>query len=151
SVLGPIWMSKPETARRLKQRIKTVMDYVKVAGFRSGDNPVEGVLRGLPKQPTLKNHHKALSHKAVPHFISKLRLSPQNEMTKLAFEFLILTAARTCEILGASWNEISFEDATWTVPAERMKSHRVHRIPLSTRALEILHLARNLSGNSDLQ
>ena len=149
-VLMPIWLSKPETARRIKQRIKTVMDWAKASGHRTGDNPVEGVLKGLPKQPALKEHHKAMPHKAVPQFITTLRLSPQNEMTKLAFEFLILTATRTNEVLGASWNEISFEDATWTIPAERMKSRRAHRVPLSTRALEILRLARSMSAGSDL-
>ena len=150
NVLKPIWLSKPETARRIKQRIKTVMDYVKAAGFRSGDNPVEGVLKGLPKQLALKNHHKALPHKALAEFITKLRLSHQNKITKLAFEFLILTAARTNEVLGARWNEVNLEDATWTIPGQRMKSRREHRVPLSTRALELLRLARSMSAGSDL-
>jgi integrase len=150
SVLKPIWLSKPETARRIKQRIKTVMDYVKAAGLRSGDNPVEGVSRGLPKQPALKEHHRALPHQELPEFISKLRLSRQNEITKLAFEFLIHAAARTNEVLGARWSEVTLENAMWTVPAERMKSRREHRVPLSTRAVQILRLARTLSAGSDL-
>ena len=150
NVLKPIWLSKPETARRVKQRIKTVMDYSKATGFRTGDNPVEGVLKGLPKQTASKKHHKALPHKKLPEFIARLRLSHQNGITKLALEFLILTAARTNEVLGASWNEVNIEDATWVIPAERMKSRREHRIPLSKRALEILRLARSMSTGSHL-
>src|SRR5262249_24901065 len=137
-VLGPIWTSKPETARRLKQRIASVFDYTKAAGFLIGDNPVNGVERGLPKQLELKKHHKAMPHTQVSAFIAKLRLNETN----LAFEFLILTAARTSEVLGATWPEVDFESATWTVPAERMKAHKEHKVPLSSRAMEILRMAR---------
>jgi integrase len=149
-VLTPIWTSKPETALRVKQRIKTVLDYSKAAGFRSGDNPVEGVTKGLPKQANLKKHHKALPHKQLPEFIAGLRSSNLTQLTKLAFEFLILTAARTSEVLGARWDEVNLEDATWTIPPQRMKAGREHKIPLSKRAVEILRLARSMSDGYDL-
>jgi hypothetical protein len=141
SVLEPIWISKPETARRVKQRIKAVMDYAKVANWRSGDNPVDGVVQVLPKQSELKSHHKAMPHTGVPEFIKKLWASNQTHLTKLAFEFLILTAARTNEILGATWGEINLENATWMIPASRMKASREHQVPLSRRAMEILGVA----------
>jgi integrase len=99
-VLSPIWLTKPETARRVRQRIGTVLDWSKAAGFRSGDNPVEGVSLGLPKQPDRAGHHAALAYQEVPAFIARLQDSSISEPGKLAFEFLILTATRTNEVLG---------------------------------------------------
>jgi hypothetical protein len=94
-VLSPIWVTKAETARRVKQRIRTVLDWAKAAGFRTGENPVDGVSKGLPRQNGVKRHHAALPYAEVPSFIRLLRDSGASEGVKLAFEFLVLTATRT--------------------------------------------------------
>ena len=145
-VLSSIWLSKPETARRVKQRIGTVLDWAKAAGFRAGENPVHGVAKGLPRQPERKRHHATLPFTEVPSFVRKLRASDAGEPTKLAFEFLILTAARTKEALEAQWSELKNE--VWTVPPERMKAKREHRVPLAPRCLQILRRAKELSDGS---
>jgi len=136
--LTPIWNSKPETARRLKQRIRVVLDWAKASGHRTGDNAVDGVARVLPKHKGTARHHAALPYAKVPAFLEQLRASDAGESTKLAFEFLVLTAARTSEVLGARWAEIDREAGVWTVPATRIKAGREHRVPLSARCLEIL-------------
>ena len=148
--LSPIWLTKPETARRVRQRIGTVLDWAKAAGHRTGDNPVEGVERGLPKQGERAEHHAALPYAEVPAFVADLRAGERGELARLAFEFLILTAARTSEVLGAEWQEIDDTEALWTVPARRMKKRREHRVPLSARALAILTEAKSLAGDSAL-
>jgi integrase len=146
-VLSPIWLTKPETARRVRQRIGTVLDWAKAAGFRAGENPVAGVAKGLPKQPDRDDHHAALPYARVPEFIQILRQTDASEAAKLAFEFLILTATRTGEVLGAKWREVDLEQKTWTIPGERMKSARKHTAPLSARCIDILIRAKALSGS----
>ena len=148
SVLNPIWLTKPETARRVRQRIHTVLEWAKAAGFRSGDNPVDGILKILPKQPVSQAHHTALPYKEVPIFIKSLRSINAEGIAPLAFEFLILTATRTSEVLNATWDEINLENKTWTIPDSRMKNKREHRIPLQPRLIEILEEARKLSEGS---
>lgn len=147
-VLSPIWLVKPETARRVRQRIGTVMAWAKAAGHRSGDNPVDGVTKGLPKQSSKDEHHAAMPYAEVADFLVKLRASGSHDSAKLAFEFLILTAARTSEALNAKWSEIDLDAALWTIPAERMKAKRVHRVPLSPRAVEVVKASKLLSGDS---
>ncbi len=142
--LSPIWLKKPETARRVRQRIGVVLDWAKAAGHRSGDNPVLGIAKGLPKQSDRAEHHAALPYAKVSEFIEKLRAHECAESIRLAFEFLILTATRTSEVLRATWTEIDAD--TWTIPADRMKAEREHRVPLPARCLEILARARELSG-----
>jgi len=149
-VLAPIWLTKPETARRVRQRIGTVLNWAKAAGYRSGENPIEGVAKGLPKQGSRDEHHAALPYAEVPHFIARLRASDASEGSRLAFEFLVLTAARTSEVLGARWDEINVADRIWTVPAVRMKAKREHRVPLSERSLAILARGRELAAGSPL-
>ena len=149
NALTPIWTTKPETARRLKQRIKIVMDWAKASGHRSGDNPVDGVTKVLPRVRQVPNHHAALPLAQVPAFVQSLRKANTADIIKLAFEFLILTAARTSEVTGARWSEIDREAKTWTIPASRIKAGREHRVPLSARCLEILALAKPLAGESD--
>lgn len=146
-ILSPIWLTKAETARRVRQRIASVFDWAKAAGYRTGDNPVEGVTRGLPKQDERKSHHEAMPYSDVPAFIKKLRAT-NSELGKLAFEFLILTAARTSEVLEARWDEIDDDQKLWIVPAARMKAKREHRVPLGDRCLAILDSARPLSTGS---
>jgi integrase len=143
--LSLIWTTKPETARRLKQRIRVVFDWAKASGFRAGDNPTDGLAKVLPKQPTEKKHHPALPYQAVSKFLTTLRTSNARESVRLAFEFLILTATRTSEVLRATWDEIDLEGKTWTIPAARMKTGREHRVPLARRAVEILKQAKALS------
>ena len=146
-VLSPIWLARPETARRVRQRIGSVMDFAKAAGFRTSDNPIESVARGLPNQIDRDKHHSAMPYVDLPLFIKTLRQSPTGELTSLALEFLILTAARTGEVIGARWPEIDEKSQTWTVPAERMKAGREHRVPLTDRAMAILKQARLLTAD----
>ena len=147
-VLSPIWLTKPETARRVRQRIGTVLDWAKTAGHRTGDNPIIGIDKGLPKQPKRQAHHAALPYSDVNSFIADLRNTEANESTRLAFEFLILTAARTSEVLLAKWPEIDLDVKAWTIPAERMKAGNKYRVPLSDRCLEILAQAKEMSDGS---
>ncbi len=147
-VLTPIWLDKPETARRVRQRIGTVLDWAKAAGHRGGENPIDGVASGLPKQTDRDDHHLALPYADVPKFVQHLQSSTGDERVRLAFEFLILTATRTGEVIGAGWSEIDEAQALWIIPASRMKAGREHRVPLCKRALEILVRARQLATGS---
>ena len=139
--LEPIWNTKTETASRLRGRIEAVLDWATVRGYRQGDNPARW--RGhldkiLPQRAKVQKvqHHSALPYAEIGDFMTKLR--EQDSTSALALEFLILTAARTGEVIGAAWNEIDFAEALWTVPDERMKAKKEHRIPLSKPALAIL-------------
>lgn len=140
AVLKPLWTAKPETASRLRGRIEKVLNAAKAKGFRSGENPAawRGHLENLlPKQSKLtRGHHAAMAYAEAPAFVAKLR--ERDATAALALEFCILTAARSGEVLGAEWSEIDLDAKVWTVPASRMKAGRVHRVPLSERAVEIL-------------
>src|ERR1700730_6886382 len=139
-VLQPVWGRIPETASRLRGRIEAVLDYAKASGFRSGENPA--AWRGhlaliLPKRQKLsRGHHQAMTYPDIPEFLGKLRES--GSIQALALEFLILTAARSGEVLGATWAEFDLDGKVWTIPAARMKAGREHRVPLSGRALALL-------------
>lgn len=146
--LSPIWLKKPETARRVRQRIKTVFDWAKAAGFRSGDNPVDGISKVLPKQPASQEHHAALHYKEVPAFISTLHSIDASKEAQCAFEFLILTATRTNEVINATRDEINLKNKIWEIPGTRMKTKRDHRIPLSKRCIEILKETGKFSDSS---
>lgn len=143
--LSPIWLAKPETARRVRQRIKAVLDWAKAAQHRSGDNPATEIHKVLPKQPPQREHHAALPYSRVPGFIKKLHESDCSESGKLAFEFMILTATRTNEVLQATWREVDLQGKTWIIPAPRMKAQKEHRVPLSPRCIDILKQAGQLS------
>ena len=140
SVLREVWLEKPETASRVRGRIERVLDAAKAKGFRSGENPARW--RGhldhlLPKRQKLtRGHHAALPFAEVADFVARLR--EREGMAALALEFVILTAGRSGEVRGATWGEIDLKAKVWTVPAERMKAQREHRVPLSARAVEIL-------------
>lgn len=139
AVLRPIWTEKPETASRLRGRIEQILDAAKAAKLRTGDNPAEwkGNLKPQLSKPKRSNgHHGAMAYAAVPAFIARLREQPG--LAAFALEFAILTAARSGEALGAKWDEIDIEEEVWTVPADRMKGKREHRVPLSDRAMAIL-------------
>jgi integrase len=140
-VLEPIWTAKPETASRVRGRLESILDFAKARGWRDGENPARW--RGhldklLPAHSKVRKveHHAALPYAELPGFIAALRA--QEGIGARALEFAILTAARTGEVIGARWAEIDFADKTWTVPDDRMKAHREHRVPLSARALAIL-------------
>lgn len=150
AVLLPIWTTKAETARRVRQRIGTVMKWAVARGYRP-DNPAGGVLgAALPKHGGGRKHFRALPHSEVGAALDAVRTSSAWVLTKLAFEFLVLTAARSGEARGARWEEVDFENAIWTVPAERMKAAREHRVPLSPRAVAVLRRAKELVGGSGL-
>jgi integrase len=146
--LSPIWLTKQETARRVRQRIGTVLDWAKAAGHRTGNNPVDEISKALPRQSEIKGHHAALPYVEVPEFIQQLKGDGEPTIADLAFEFLVLTAARTSEVLEAKWNEIDLGLAAWTVPGSRMKAGREHRVPLSPRCIELLAVAKTLSAGS---
>lgn len=140
AVLKPVWTEKPETASRVRGRIEKVLDAAKAKGHREGENPARW--RGhldhlLPKPLKLsRGHHAAMPYEAVPEFIDRLR--SREAVAALALEFCILTATRSGEVLGARWSEFDLDKALWTIPAERMKAGRKHRVPLSARALQIV-------------
>jgi integrase len=140
-VLEPIWKTKTETASRLRGRIERVLDWATVRGYRQGDNPARW--RGHLDQllPARSRVHKVQHHAALPcaevgQFMADLR--QQDSTSALALEFLILTATRTAEVIGATWSEVDLDAAVWTIPAERMKAKKEHRVPLSKQALAML-------------
>lgn len=149
-VLQPVWLKQPETARRLRQRLKFIFDWARAHNLRTGDNPVDGVEKVLPRQTDEVEHLKALPIDDVPTFMTELRARDADTVTKLAFEFLILTAGRTGEVIHASWTEIDFDAQTWTVPKERMKAGVEHVVPLSDRAMVILQELQELTGDGTL-
>ncbi|WP_316195361.1 MULTISPECIES: tyrosine-type recombinase/integrase [unclassified Bradyrhizobium] len=146
AVLRPIWTTKAETASRVRGRIEKVLDAAKAKGFRVGENPARW--RGhldhlLPRSMKLaRGHHAAMPYEEVAGFITKLR--EREASSALALELCILTAARSGEILGMRWPEIDLDRKIWTVPAERMKAGREHRVPLSSRAVAILRQLEQL-------
>ncbi len=146
--LSPIWLTKPETARRVRQRIHTVLDWAQASGYRIGENPVAGVTRGLPRQANSREHHAAMPFADVPGFIAALRASNEGAITKLAFEFLIHTASRTSEVLNAAWTEVNEAEGLWIVPAARMKATREHRVPLTAATVQIIEQARAFTQDS---
>jgi integrase len=153
SVLQPIWLTKPETAARLRGRIEAVLDAARARGHiaRNEANPARW--RGhldhiLPKPKQLsRGHHAALPFNEMPPFMTELRA--REGLAARALEFLILCAARSGEVREAFWREIDLENQVWTVPAMRMKAGREHRVPLSNRALAILGDMRPLAGGDD--
>ncbi len=140
-ILEPIWGEKPETASRLRGRLETILDAAKARGYREGENPARWrghIAQILPARAKLtRGHHPALPYDRVPAFV--LALSKRPATAGLVLEFAILTAARTGEVLKATWEEVDLANAIWTVPAARMKAGKEHRVPLSTRAVEILN------------
>ena len=140
SALRPIWTDKAETASRVRGRIERILDAATAKGLRSGDNPARwrGHLeRLLPRRRKLtRGHHAALPYEKAPAFIERLRGRPA--LAARALEFTILTAARSGETLNATWSEIDLQRRVWTVPADRMKAGREHRVPLSEAAMALL-------------
>lgn len=141
SCLTPIWSEKPETANRVRQRIEAVIDYASALGIRKGDNPARwrGHLDNLLPKPTkvkAVKHHPALPHAEIADFVADL--SGRNGIAARALEFTILTAARSGETRGMTWAEVDLENGIWTIPAERMKAGKEHRVPLTSQAVACL-------------
>jgi len=150
--LGPIWLEKSVTARNVLQRIGVVLSWAKGHGFRS-DAPGEEIAaarRALPKKRRKVKHHAALPYANIPAFLKSLRDSEVGDRVTLALELLILTATRTNEVLEAEWPEIDLQAKLWTIPDGRMKGEREHRVPLASRAIEILQAARKLGDGTGL-
>jgi integrase len=149
SVLTPIWTSKSETARRLKQRISVVMQWAIANGFRS-DDPAVALNSALPKITKKPKHRKFIPYDQVTECLNVVKASKASQSTKLAIELLILTGVRSGEVRGATWSEIDFDRSVWAIPGPRMKMKEDFSIPLSQRALEILTKAKNLTDGSEL-
>lgn len=148
-VLAPIWLAKPETARRVRQRIGTVLDWSYSRGFRATEAPMRSLSKGLPRQPKKDGHFAAMAYAAVPGFMEKL--AERESVGRLALEALILTASRSGEVRGATWSELDLKSALWTIPADRMKMGKAHIVPLSPEAVAVFERAKKFkAGASDL-
>ena len=146
-VLTPIWHEKAQTALRVRQRIRAVLEWAVAMELRT-DNPCDRVGPVLGPQQAVVQHMRALPHRDVPAAVEAVRASSAAPVVKLAFEFLVLTAARWGEVRGAEWAEIDATDRVWTIPATRMKAQRAHRVPLCRRAAEILEAAQTLGDGT---
>jgi integrase len=149
-VLEPIWLTKTETAKRLRGRIENVLDWARVRGYRSGENPARwrghlDMLLPTPGKVQKVKHHPALPYGELGEFMARLR--QQEGLGSRALEFAILTAARSGEVRGALWSEIDLPDATWTIPAGRMKAKREHRVALNKEAVALM---KSLPRSSEL-
>ena len=142
-ILTPIWHTKGPTARYVHHRIRAVLEWAIAMDWRT-DNPCDRLLPVLGPQHDVVRHHRALPHREVAASIEKVRASGPGKVDTLAFEFLVLTAARGGEVRGAVWSEMDRDAGVWTIPASRMKTAREHRVPLCGRAVEILDAARRL-------
>ncbi|MCK0098456.1 tyrosine-type recombinase/integrase [Qipengyuania sp. S6317L1] len=147
--LAAIWLEKPETARRLRQRINSVIDWAVAKGYRENGLALPVIDKALPKQRVQPKHHKAVPYTELPLFMRNLR---ENEsMGRLALEAVILTAARSGEVRLAEWSELDLEGAQWTIPAERMKAGREHVVPLSQEAVSLFErMKAHKRGDTDL-
>ena len=148
-IIEPIWKTKPETASRIRGRIETVLDSAKARGYRQGENPARWrghLAQILPARTKLsRGHHKAMPYTDIPAFVRSLH--KREAVAALAAEFTILTAARSGEVIGATWSEVDLDAAVWTIPAERMKAAKEHRVPLSPRAVEILESLKPIGSD----
>ncbi|MDL0433709.1 tyrosine-type recombinase/integrase [Marinobacter sp. TBZ242] len=150
SILNPIWISKTETAKRVQGRIENVLDYAAAHKYRDESNPARwrghlDKLLAKPSRVKKVSHHPAMPYDEVAAFMADLK--GYTSISSKALQFLILTATRTSEVLRTEWQEIDLENATWTIPAERMKARREHRVPLPTQAVSLLSDLPRLQGN----
>ena len=149
AILTPIWHVRSETARRVRQRISAVMEWAVVMEFRT-DNPCDRVGAALGRQRAVVQHLRSVPHTEVASALETVRESRALPPVKLAFEFLVLTAARSGEVRGAEWGEVDLTADEWTVPATRMKMQRAQRVPLCSRSAQVLQAARTIGGGSRL-
>ena len=148
--LSPIWTSKPETARRVRQRVRAVMDRAVAMEYVDFNPAGDAINAALAKQRRVKNHHPALPYRDLPSALQAVRDSTASVPVKLAFELLALTACRSGEVRGMVWEEVDLNGATWTIPGARIKAGKPHRVPLSQRAQAVLEEARGLSDGDHL-
>jgi integrase len=151
--IEPVWKTRTETASRVRGRIESVLGWATVRGYREGDNPArwKGHLENLlPERSKVRRivHHAALPYPEIGAFMAGLRR--QQGVAARAFEFLILTAARTGEVTGARWSEINVDDRVWVIPAERMKAGKEHRVPLSDAAMAVIERMRGSGAGQHL-
>ena len=148
-IVTPLWTKRPETARRLRQKMRTTFKWAQAHGFIESNPAGEMIDGALPKQRAVKEHFRALHYQDVA---GALEIIERSGITtaKLAFRFLVLTAARSGEVRSVTWDNIDLENRIWTVPAERMKANREHRVPLSDAALAVLEQVRLLADGSGL-
>lgn len=142
NLLSEIWLSKPETARRVRQRIGAVLDWAYASGYRETEAPMRAITKGLPRQPKKDGHFAAMPYDKVPTFLRRLR--ERESFSRLALQFAILTAGRSGEVREATWDEIDLEAKLWTIPKDRMKAQREHVVPLGEGALKILRRCEEL-------
>ena len=150
AVLEPIWGRLPETARRVRQRIRTTMRWALAHGYVEYNVAGEAIEGALPAMPKVKDNLRALPYREVSEALRIVRESRASTAARLCLEFTVLTAARSGEARGALWSEINLDQAVWTVPAARMKGGLQHRVPLSTAALDVLTGAMEIRDGSDL-
>jgi integrase len=146
-ILLPIWLERPETARRVRQRIKLVIDWSVAKGYRPALD-LGGIAKALPRQPKTDSHFVAMPYVEVPAFVASL-CAANETMSKLALRFLIHTAARSGEVRGATWQEVDLKARTWTIPGTRMKAGKAHVVPLSDGAMEVLKRAAIIRTDDD--
>ncbi len=147
NVLAEIWLAKPETARRVRQRIGAVLDWSFASGYRETEAPMRSITKGLPRQPRNNGHHAAMPYGEMAPFLLSLR--EKETMGRLALELAILTAARSGEIRQARWPEFNIRNRLWTIPADRMKSGREHVVPLSPEAMKVITRCSVLKSTND--
>ena len=150
AVLEPIWAVRPETARRVRQRIRTILRWCEAHDYCAGNAAGEALNGALPPMPRLKAHHRALPYREVAEALETVDASDASLAAKLCFRFLVLTAARSGEARGAVWDEIDEDAGEWRIPAGRMKGGVQHRVPLSGPALAALEQAAQLRDESGL-
>jgi integrase len=150
AVLTPIWSTTPETARRVRQRIRTVMRWAMAHGFIENNPAGEAIDGALPPMPRVKDSLRALPYREISEALKIVEASRSSDSARLCLEFIVLTAARSGEARGALWSEMDLDQALWHVPAARMKGGLEHRVPLSTAALDVVARARKLHDGSDL-
>ena len=149
-VLTPIWSTKPETARRVRQRMRTIFRWAMANELIEANPAGEAIDGALPSMPKIKAHLRALPYQEVGSAMKTVDASQTSPASKLCLSFLVLTAARSGEARGATWDEIDLEDAAWTIPGSRMKAGIEHRVPLSNQAFDVLMLAQPLEDGSGL-
>jgi len=149
-VLTPIWTTKPETARRVRQRMRTVLRWAMAHGFMESNPAGEAIDGALPRMPKVKAHLRSLPYQEVGRAIQIVDASEASVPSKLCFRFLVLTAARSGEARGATWDEINLQDRVWRIPGERMKAGIEHRVPLSRQATDLLGEAADLLDETGL-
>ena len=150
AVLTPIWSTRPETARRVRQRMRTIFRWAMANELIESNPAGEAIDGALPSMPKVKAHLRALPYQEVDSALRTVDASQTSPASKLCLRFLVFTAARSGEARGATWDEIDLESAAWTIPGSRMKAGVEHRVPLSDQVLDVLTKAHQLEDGSGL-